>query len=187
MLKHPPLSLKMSSIGLLTTLCFSGALIWLHSRIRTSTYETEHQKIEQLVQSAWSVANYYGKQAESGTITKQQAQESVKQVIGNMRLGGDNYFWINDLQPAMIMQPTNSALNGKDRSGFKDANGLPIFVTMAGLCREKGEGRLQYMWAKPGSAVPVPKISYVRHYKPWGWVVSAQASMWTTWKPTSTG
>jgi len=173
MLKHPPLSLRMSSIGLLTTLCFSLALIWLHSRIRTSTFETQQQKIQELVQSAWSVANYYGKQAESGAITNQQAQESVKKTIQNMRFGGDNYFWINDLQPAMIMHPTNLSLNGKDLSGFKDANGMSIFVRMAGICRESGEGSLRYMWAKPGSTVPVPKISFVKLYKPWGWVFGA--------------
>jgi len=171
MLKHPPLSLRMSSIGLLTTLCFSGALIWLHSRIRASAFEIHDQKIQNLVQTAWSVVNHYGKQADTGAITTQQAQDAAKQVIKSLRFGADNYFWINDLQPAMIMHPTNPALDGKDLSGLKDANGVPIFVNMSGICREKGEGRIEYLWAKPGSAAPIGKISYVKLYKPWGWIV----------------
>ena len=163
----------MSSIGLLTTLCFSCALIWLHARIRTTSYEIEYEKTQQLVQSAWSVLNHFGRQADSGAMTRQQAQESALRVIKGLRYGQNNYFWINDTQPRMVMHPTNAALDGKDLSDYKDPNGMPIFIEMAKICREKGEGRVAYMWAKPGSTVPVPKISYVKLYGPWGWIVGA--------------
>jgi hypothetical protein len=42
----------MSLIGLLTTFCFSCALFWLKGTIRTSTYEAQYEKTQQLVQSA---------------------------------------------------------------------------------------------------------------------------------------
>jgi methyl-accepting chemotaxis protein len=163
----------MSSIGLLTTICFSGALLWLHGRIRTSSYQIHYEKTQQLVQSAWSVVNHFGKQVDAGIMNKQQAQEAATKVIKSLRYGQNNYFWINDLQPQMIMHPTNPALDGKDLSDYKDPNGRPIFLEMARICREKGEGRIAYMWPKPGAMVPVPKISYVKLYLPWGWIVGA--------------
>jgi methyl-accepting chemotaxis protein len=161
----------MSAIGLLTTLCFSCALIWLHAKIRTSTYEGQFEKAHQLVDSAWSVVNHYGKQADAGTMTAQQAQQAAIQVIRSLRYGKNNYFWINDMQPRMIMHPTNAALDGKDLSDLKDPNGVAVFVEMAAACRKNGGGSIAYLWAKPGSTAPVPKISYVKLYQPWGWVV----------------
>jgi len=163
----------MSLIGLLTTLCFSGALIWLHRTIRISTYDAQYEKTQELVESAWSVVEHYGKQADAGTMTREQAQGAAVKVIKSLRYGQNNYFWINDLQPKMVMHPTNPALDGTDLSNYKDPNGLPLFVEMAKVGREKGEGRVSYMWAKPGSAAPVPKISYVKLYQPWGWITGA--------------
>jgi methyl-accepting chemotaxis protein len=171
MLKHLKLSTKILSVGLLTTLCFSCALIWIHFKIRSSSYQSQYEKTRQLVQSAWSVASHYGQQAEAGRMTAAQAREAAMQALKSMRYGENNYFWINDLYPRMIMHPTNPALDGKDLSQNRDPNGVPIFVEMAKICKEKGEGRLEYAWAKPGSTQPVPKVSYVKLYQPWQWVI----------------
>jgi methyl-accepting chemotaxis protein len=44
---------------------------------------------------------------------------------------------------------------------------------MVNLCKEKGEGFVDYEWPKPGEAKPVPKVSYVKLYQPWGWVIGS--------------
>jgi len=88
-----------------------------------------------------------------------------------LRYGGNNYFWINDLAPRMVVHPTNPALDGKDLSDYKDPNGVRVFVEMAKVARERGEGAVAYMWPKPGFSKPVPKVSYVKLYRDWGWVI----------------
>ena len=93
--------------------------------------------------------------------------------IKGMRYAGNEYFWINDLEPKMIMHPINADLNGKSLSESKDPNGKRLFVEMANLARDKGEGVVDYMWAKEGSSKPVPKISYVKLEKDWGWIVGS--------------
>ncbi len=92
-------------------------------------------------------------------------------LVEKMRYGKTGYIWINDLEPTMIMHPMKSSLNGKDLSGFADPNGKKLFVEMARVCKENGEGTVDYMWAKPGHDQPVAKTSYVRLFKPWGWVL----------------
>lgn len=92
-------------------------------------------------------------------------------IVAKMRYGKTGYIWINDTAPTMIMHPLKPALDGKDLSGFKDPNGKKLFIEMARVCKEDGEGTVDYMWAKPGSDKPVAKTSYVRLFKPWGWIL----------------
>ena len=48
-----------------------------------------------------------------------------------MRYGQNDYFWINDIQPRMVMHPTKPELDGKDLSGLVDPSGKRIFVEFA--------------------------------------------------------
>ncbi|BBD08394.1 methyl-accepting chemotaxis protein [Desulfovibrio ferrophilus] len=103
-------------------------------------------------------------------ITGELKQEALEQ-IGKMRLADGNYLWVNDVHPRMIMHPIKPALNGQDLSDFKDPKGKRLFVEMAQQAKEKGEGFVEYVWGKPGKDGDFPKLSYVKLFKPWGWVI----------------
>jgi methyl-accepting chemotaxis protein len=104
---------------------------------------------------------------------EQRFMEDAKKAIAQLRYGAKNsdYFWINDMGPTMVMHPIKPQLNGKDLSGSKDPNGKKLFMSMVDVCRDKGEGFVDYMWPMPGHDEPVPKLSYVKLFKPWGWIV----------------
>ena len=53
------------------------------------------------------------------------------------------------------------------------SNGVHIFKEFARIVGEKGEGTVPYLWPKTQGAAPSPKISYVKGFKPWGWVVGS--------------
>ncbi|MCP3952085.1 MAG: methyl-accepting chemotaxis protein, partial [Desulfobacterales bacterium] len=111
----------------------------------------------------------HGRSDLTAAIKKQMAMGIVR----GMRYGpaGKDYLWINDMQPAMVMHPIKPALDGKDLSGFKDPAGKHLFVEMAKVCGENGEGFVEYLWPKPGHEKPVAKISYVKLFKPWNWII----------------
>ncbi len=69
------------------------------------------------------------------------------------------------------MHAVKPELNGKDLSDFKDPNGKRIFVAFADMVRAHGSGVVDYLWPRPGSDAPVPKLSYVRGFTPWSWVI----------------
>ena len=100
-------------------------------------------------------------------------QEEAKRQIGSLRFGpeGKDYFFIIDARAQMIMHPINPALDGKDQSDFRDPKGKALFAEMASVCRDKGQGFVDYLWPKPGAAEPVAKLSYVQLFKEWGWIV----------------
>ena len=173
MLRHLRLSTRISLIGIATTLCFASALPWIHSKTRELYYSATRERIQKLVENTWSVVDFYGAQAKAGLITTEQAQAAAKLAVKHIRYGTleGEYFWINDLHPRMVMNPLNPALDGKDLTESKDPNGIHMFLEMVRVCREKGEGVIEYMWTRTGATHADPKINYVKLYEPWGWII----------------
>ncbi len=64
-------------------------------------------------------------------------------------------------------------MDGKDLTESKDPTGKALFMEMVSVVRASGGGFVHYMWPRPGSDKPIPKISYVKGYTPWGWVVGS--------------
>ena len=90
-----------------------------------------------------------------------------------MRYGPENkdYFWINDLHPRMVMHPYKPEMDGQDLNENKDPNGKKLFVEFAKVAKESGEGFVDYLWPKYGADRPQPKLSFVKLFKEWGWVI----------------
>jgi methyl-accepting chemotaxis protein len=124
-----------------------------------------------LIDTAHSlIASQYAR-AEKGDITMEEAQRRAIEEIEGLRYEGSNYFWINDLNAHIVMHPIKPQLNGKDLSDFADPEGKRIFSEFAAIAKRQGSGSVPYKWPKPGSETPVDKISYVKGFKPWGWVI----------------
>ncbi len=171
MLNRLKLSTRILALGVTIVLAFALVLGWIYPKFRTKIYDAKYIKTQEHVEAAWSVADYYSKMAKAGTITTEEAQKRAQGVIGSMRYGDNDYFWINDMRPFMIMHPIKPEMNGTDISQNTDPTGKRIFVEFAEICRSKGGGLVNYMWPKPGFPKPVPKISYVKLYPEWGWVI----------------
>jgi len=63
-----------------------------------------------------------------------------------MRYAGNNYLWINDMQPAMVIHPIKPALNGTDLSNFKDQAGTYLFKEMVQVSKDNGQGFVEDLW-----------------------------------------
>jgi methyl-accepting chemotaxis protein len=103
-------------------------------------------------------------------ITGEMKSRALQQVAG-MRLSDGNYFWVNDLEPRMVMHPVTPSLNGQSLADFRDSRGKHLFREMADVARTRGKGFVEYYWNKPGQEGDFPKISCIELFEPWGWVV----------------
>ncbi len=128
-------------------------------------YENELQSVVNLAFS--SIQAIYDEEGP----TLEEKQEQALKIIKNMRYAGDNYLWINDMQATMIMHPIKPALDGKNLADFADPNGKKLFTEMVQVCTNDSQGFVDYMWAKPGEEKPVAKLSFVRLFKPWNWII----------------
>jgi methyl-accepting chemotaxis protein len=57
--------------------------------------------------------------------------------------------------------------------GVKDPRGKYLFKAFVDVCKKKGEGFVDYYWPKPGEEAPVPKISFVKLFDQWEWIIGS--------------
>ncbi|MCZ8292675.1 MAG: methyl-accepting chemotaxis protein [Hylemonella sp.] len=112
-------------------------------------------------------------QEQAGKLSREQAQEQARESISRLRYEREEYFWINDMHPRVVMHPIKPELNGQDVSDLKDPNGLKLFQAFVAKVRAEGKGFVTYQWPKPGESRPVDKLSYVMGFEPWGWVIGS--------------
>ncbi|MGY1411260.1 cache domain-containing protein, partial [Luteimonas sp. A611] len=140
-----------------------------------------------LVETAVSLAGHFHARALSGEMGEDEAQAAAIAAIKSLRFGADDYFWINDMRPQMVMHPFKPEMDGTDLSGFADPNGVHLFVEGVKRVKAGGSGFIHYAWPKPGADAPVPKISFVQEFAPWGWIIGSgiyiddvQAALWAS-------
>lgn len=129
--------------------------------------------VRQTVETAHGLTVHFHAQAQQGKLTEDQAKALALDAIRSLRYSGNEYFWINDMQPAMVMHPIRPELEGKDLKENKDPTGKHLFVEFVDTVRKSGAGYVSYMWPKPGSEAPVQKVSFVQGFAPWGWVIGS--------------
>lgn len=126
-----------------------------------------------VVETAVGIVEHFGSEAAAGSVTESAAQDAAIAAVRELRYSADEYFWINDMTPTMVMHPMKPELDGTDLSASEDPDGTRLFVEMVDVVRADGAGFVAYQWPKPGADAPQPKISYVAGYEPWGWVVGS--------------
>jgi methyl-accepting chemotaxis protein len=141
--------------------------------LKGTMLEEREIKTRQVVESAYGVLEHFHVLQQAGKLGENEAQQAAMKTIEALRYDKVEYFWINDLQARMVMHPIKPELDGKDLSTMKDPTGKAIFVEFAEVAKRSGAGFVSYLWPKPGAAKPVPKISYVKKFGPWGWVIGS--------------
>ncbi|PTU78621.1 methyl-accepting chemotaxis protein [Pseudomonas indoloxydans] len=153
------------------TLILQGA--YMLRQIHTDLYAGKSEKTEHVVQSAAGILKHFYDLESAGSLSREEAQKQAMEVVRGLRYDGQEYFWINDQTPVMLMHPMNAKLEGQNLSGFKDPDGKALFNEMVAITRSQGAGQVDYRWPKPGATDPVPKISYVELFQPWGWIIGS--------------
>ena len=142
---------------------------------------TERQNsLKQAVETAHGVVSHFHGLVAKGSLSEAQAKVSAMASLRSLRYSGNEYFWINDMHPTVIMHPIKPELEGKDVTETKDPNGVYLYVAFVKVVTASGAGFVDYMWPKPGSQTPIPKTSYVKGFAPWGGLL-APAFMSIRW------
>jgi len=173
-------------------------LVWqglwsLHGKL----YEDRQLKTRHLVEVAIGVLGHFHALQKAGGLSDDEAKQKAIAAVKHLRYENTEYFWINDLGkpvPKMVMHPTVPALDGKvlDEARFNKAfqqqagprgekiklDNRNLFLAFNDVVEKAGEGYVEYLWPKPvpGGGVSADlyrKLSYVKKFEPWGWVVGS--------------
>ncbi|TVR43565.1 MAG: PAS domain S-box protein [Bacteroidia bacterium] len=161
------------AILIIVLFVFSFYLIFL-PMVERGFMDRKKEMIMELTNSALSVIDEYYLEIERQNLTEEMAKEMAINRIKYIRYGdeGKDYFWITNMVPEMIMHPFRTDLNGTDISDYTDPEGTRLFYEAVRKVKDNGEGYIDYYWQwKDDSTRIVPKLSFVKGFEPWGWIV----------------
>lgn len=158
----------MMAVGLLGVAGISAQQLW---NFKTALEDQRRFELKHLTEVASGIVQEEYAAAQRGTVSAEDAKKRASARLASLRYGQDDYFWINDMHPRMVMHPTRPELNGRDLTDNNDPNGKRLFIAFVDVVKRDGSGYVDYEWPKPGSDRPQPKLSYVVGFAPWGWVI----------------
>jgi len=153
--------------------------------------------LRHVVETAYGVLEHFADEAKQGHLSEDDAKAMAMATVRQMRYEKVEYVWINDSGkpfPKMLMHPISPALDGKilddakfnkatslrlgDSSNSEPVSGGNLFATFVSVADRAGQGYVGYDWPKPKagggtSAETYPKVSYVKAFAPWGWVIGS--------------
>lgn len=166
-------SRRLATLVALALLSMVALLLSIMLSERSLLLTERAANVRQVVETAHGLVAYYHSLSKDGKLPDNVAQERALEAMRSLRYSGKEYFWVNDMQTRMVMHPISPQLEGKDLSGTKDPNGKHLFSEFVNTVKKSGEGYVEYQWPQPGSDKPVDKISYVKGFAPWGWVIGS--------------
>lgn len=153
-------------------------LIWLYivplyeQHLHTDRFKSS----ERVVAVVFSTLDRMRSQGSSLGLTDAEIRKRALKWLREFRYTVDNhehYIWVHDLQAIMLMHPHQLVLEGSNLTEYRDSNGLQVFSAMNELVRTNGGGIIHYTWPRPDGTAAEDKVSYVKLYQPWGWVVGS--------------
>lgn len=136
--------------------------------------DRKKEMIKELTNTAWSLVDEYYQEYSDSILSDKEAKLLAASRVEKMRYGGEakDYFWISDMKPVMVMHPYRQDLIDSDLKHYADPNGKKLFVEAVQVVKNESEGFINYYWQwKDDSSRTVPKLTYVRGFEPWGWVI----------------
>jgi methyl-accepting chemotaxis protein len=196
--RHWCIQCKIVSITVLTLIAMvAGLFLFILPYFKQNLMHEKEVATRHVVELAMGVIELQDAEVKAGKLPLEEAKKLASAQISKLRYEAKEYLWIHDLGtpvPKMIMHPTVPALNGKvlDDAKFNKAtslwegndgkpvslSGKNLFVSMNEAVAKEGHGFVTYEWPKPklGGGVTdelFTKLSYVKKYEPWGWVVGS--------------
>lgn len=99
-----------------------------------------------------------------------RARAHAKALIAAARYGHNGYFFVNDGNGVLLVNPIQPELVGKNLSNVTDPRGL--YVTRSLLAAaQHGDGFQRYLWNKPSTGRVGQKLAYVTWLRDWGWLL----------------
>jgi CBS domain-containing protein len=160
----------LSAIALFTGVAF----FYFVPALSDAVMDQKRLMIRELTESAWNILARFEAEERGGRLSREEAQAQAIAQVRSLHYGqeGKDYFWINDMQPRMLVHPYRPDLEGEDISTFEDPHGKRLFVEMVRKVEAQGAGYVDYMWQwKDDESRIVPKLSYVKGFAPWGWIL----------------
>ena len=156
------------------SLCLIAIFVVVLPAFEHNMMAAKRTMIMELTNSALSTISRYHLQETMTVLSPEEAKKNSLAALRALRYGNEknDYFWVTDLNPHMLMHPFRVDLIGENLKDYADPAGKHVFAESAALAQSAGEGYISYIWEdKNDPEKMVPKLSYVKFFEPWEWVI----------------
>ncbi len=156
------LLLGLSALAL-TVLVFMAASL-MHQRMIDDRIAKLHAIVELLIGQAQALED----QVKAGKITHDEALARFRTAVyGSWYDDHHDYVMTFFLDGVALANGAAPDQQGTSRLGIKDATGKPIIGSMLEVLKTADQGTTEYVFPKPGTKEPLPKLTFVEKFKPW--------------------
>jgi methyl-accepting chemotaxis protein len=160
-------------LGMLALAIIATVIVFWFSltRVENVLINEKEAKLNALVDIATTIADKYYQDAQSGSLSEDEAKVMALAAIDKLRYSGNEYYFSIDTQGTMIQHAFAKQLVNTKVLAMQDPNGVKLFEQMIQRTEQQDSARVDYMWNKPQQEQPSPKMSVVKRFRPWGWII----------------
>ncbi|CCG08023.1 methyl-accepting chemotaxis protein [Pararhodospirillum photometricum] len=169
MLKNTPIAYRLLVIVALTIVgmtLMGGAGLTL---IRDSLVNERENMTRAVVETSVSVVASLFERARAGEMSEADAKAQAVKQLRAIRFGNNDYIFVYDTKGTVIALPDDKAI-GQNRLDFTDSKGATPTREIIRLAAGGG-GSLTYYYPKAGGTQPLPKMSTVKPFAAWDWII----------------
>lgn len=111
------------------------------------------------------------REAQAQSLDRAEAQHLAADHIRGMLYGDNGYIWVQKPDATIIVHPFFPQLEGNDGRGVVDEKTVRVMAMMPKAAENPDGGFVIYVWPKPGESKPVRKLSFVKTFPAWQWII----------------
>ncbi|WP_303579582.1 cache domain-containing protein [Amphritea sp. 1_MG-2023] len=161
-----------SGIALNSVFSLANKLYVDTEQYRRQALDSHKKQLQTVVDLAASFYESALSQAIEDGMTASQARQHVLAQLTSLKYGDNDYIWLADDNGVLISHP-DSRYQGENTANSERTDGLSDVYKVINLALHQGEGFYQYQWHRLDSKQPVDKVSFVKHYPQWGFVIGS--------------
>ena len=146
---------------------FSLAL-WEQHQAVLDAYVARNRSV---VSMAVSLVQQIEQRHQAGEFDLEHGQALAKQAIRHLRYDDGAYLFVASIDGTVLVHPLRPEIEGSGIAGLPDTG--PNLAPLLATAVKSGEGVARYDFTRVQGGKSLDKISYVRLYAPWGWMLGS--------------
>jgi methyl-accepting chemotaxis protein len=138
---------------------------------RQAMWQARTDQLRAHTEEAVSLAAVFQRRVQDGSLTRDAAIQQFRDLLRPIRFsGGVGYYFVYGMDGQMLVLGPTPKAEGTNRFNMRDGAGDLWVQSMIKLANQGG-GTLLYHYPKPGTTVPLPKLSAVAPIPGWDMLV----------------
>lgn len=158
------------------SICSSAVFVFVIFYITLPALEStarngKSDSVRVAIENAYSLVNHSYKRFQNGEISEEQAMKEAKGMLQALRYNTKDYFFVSDMEYNVVAHGADPYKVGRNMKDYTDAKGVHLYQEFVKIAKDKGEGHVTYFRPKKGEKTVLEKTSYIKLFKPWGWIL----------------